>query len=240
MEGQQNIHPDAQNIQARLNNIGNNGNENAAPQLLTVNIDPLKYISKLRTFNGKKEELPNFIKQVDLIAPLMQRYDPISQEIFITAIRAKLIDKAQQVLDMHPHLIAWNDIKALLISNFSSFKSIEQLYEDLRAIRFKGDVLDFYNDIQRTLGLLNQKCIQNNEQNHIDGNIQTALRVFKQNIAEPMKTILAARNPNTLDNALHILTEGGYLQRKKDQNFDQNKTNNIVRKNNNEPNKNRD
>lgn len=42
----------------------------------------------MRIFNGKKEELPNFIKQVDLIAPVMQRYDRTSQEIFITAIRA--------------------------------------------------------------------------------------------------------------------------------------------------------
>lgn len=226
------IHPDAAQIQNRLNNPGNqiNGNNDGEPVLLTLNVEPLKYIGKLRTFSGKKEELPNFIKQVDLVAPYMQRYDQNSQEIFITAIRAKFIDKAQQVLDMHPHLITWNEIKALLISNFSSFKSIEQLYEDLRAIRFKGDVLEFYNEIQRTLGLLNQKCIQNDEQHHIDGNIRTALRSFKNNMAEPMKTILAARNPNTLDGALNILTEGGYLKRKNnDPGFDgvqKNKNNN--------------
>lgn len=42
-------------------------------------------------------------------------------------------------------------------------------------------------------------------------NIQTAFRIFKLNIAEPMRTILVARNPKSLDAALHILSADGYL-----------------------------
>lgn len=228
------LHPDAQVVLDRLNQ--GNGEQQQLQQQnqrLVVNIDPLRYINKIRTFNGKREELPNFIKQIDLIAPIMQRYDDNSQEIFITAIRAKLIERAQQVLDIHPHIITWNEIKTLLMSNFSSYKSIEQMYKDLRAIRFRGDILGLYNEIQRTLGLLNQKCIQTEGNHLIEGNIQTALKVFTRSISEPMKTILAARNPITLDIALNILTEGGYLGKKLD-----NESNNNIFRNSRQTNQN--
>ncbi|GBP06329.1 hypothetical protein EVAR_70291_1 [Eumeta japonica] len=41
-------------------------------------------------------------------------------------------------------------------------------------------------------------------------NSRTALNIFKSKIPEPMKTILACRNPTTLEDAMNILFEAGY------------------------------
>lgn len=108
-------------------------------------------------------------------------------------------------------MTTWIEIKNILIINFSSFKNSHTLHEELRSTSFKHNVLEFYNDIQHKLSILNQKCKQEGNLGDIPLNIQTALNIFKNNISEPMKSILYARNPTTMERALHILSEGGYL-----------------------------
>lgn len=181
----------------------------AVPRVLEV--DALRYLERQQPFDGRPEDLPIFIANIEDIIPVLNSYNAAGQTMLINTIRSKLIGRARQIIEIHTHLNTWTAIKNLLVTNFSSFKSSQQLHEDLRSTTFKTNVLEFYNEIQHKLSTLNQKCKQENNLLDIVLNIQTALKTFKNNIGEPMKSILYARNPDTIERALHILSEGGYL-----------------------------
>ncbi|KNC21633.1 hypothetical protein FF38_03484 [Lucilia cuprina] len=58
-------------------------------------------------------------------------------------------------------------------------------------------------------------------------NQRSALHIFKNKIPEPMKTILACRNPTSLEAAMDILYENGYDRMGKDGNIYSGKTKQI-------------
>lgn len=135
-------------------------------------------------------------------------------------IRSKLVGRARQVMNMHSHLESWTEVKDMLILNFSSFESIKQLFDKLKSLQYKGDVMEFYNEIQKMVGLLNQKCIQDDHAEQIAGNIETAKWVFRNGLDDLMQTILAARNPKTLKEALHILGAHGRIKTKQNNGYE--------------------
>lgn len=179
------------------------------PKVLEV--DALKYLERQQPFDGRREDLPIFIANIEDIIPVLNQYDAAGQQMLINTIKSKITGKARTVIEINSHLNTWVLIKNLLITNFSSFKSIQTLQEELRAITFKSNTLDFYNEIMSKLSELNQKSKQENSLMDIPINIMTGLKIFKSKINEPMRTILYARNPTTIENALNILSEGGYL-----------------------------
>lgn len=177
----------------------------------TIDINPLKYIEKLQPYDGRPEDLNRFIQYIDNINPLMIQYDTQSQQIMMNMIKSKFTGAAQRILEIHPDVNAWNDLKNLLMTNFANRKNISQLYEQLRNTIFKGNIINFYNDIQSNLSALNQKCKLEKDTRNISENINEALRIFQVNICEPYKCILAAQKPSTLEGALQILSNSGYL-----------------------------
>lgn len=209
----------------------------AEPRVLEINV--LKYINDRPPFDGKAADLPSFISSIDDVLPLIKQYDANGQRILINTLKTKITGKAKQILDIHGHINDWIGIKNILVQNFSSHRSVIDLYEDLKSIAYKGNVLEFYNEVQYRLSVLNQKCKQENRLEDIPLNINSALGVFKGKISEPMKSILFARNPNTIENALNYLSEGGYLYSKNNnynneriqKNFNMNKQRNFNRNN---------
>lgn len=202
---------------------GSETSANTSAKVLEV--DALRYLERLSPFDGKFEDLPIFLANVEDIMPLLTSYNAAGQTMLINIIKSKLIGRARQVIEIHTHLTTWIDIKRILVINFSSHKSLNQLYEELRSVTFKSNTLEFYSEIQNKLSILNQKSKQENELNDIPRNIITALNVFKRNIAEPMRSILFSRNPQTIENALSILSEGGYLDNSNNNSFFYNKRN---------------
>lgn len=181
---------------------------------LTLTLDPLKYIEKLNTFDGRREDLYTFIINIDGIIPTLEKYNDQSQQMCINILKSKLIGKAKRCIEIHAHLTTWVDIKALLISNFGGFKSSFQLYDELRQTPYKGSVMNFYNDIQRTLCELNQKTIREEKQSEIPHNTETALNIFKERLPVHMRTVLFALKPSNLQEALHELTQAGFIDDK--------------------------
>lgn len=79
------------------------------------------------------------------------------------------------------------------------------MYDKLRSTIFKTNTLDFYND--KTVSDLG---INLNSEQIACNNMRTALNIFRQKIPEPMRTILACRNPQTLEEAMNIIFASGY------------------------------
>lgn len=209
------VEPNLSNIKLTSENITNSLSEKTNTKMsLTLTLDPLKYIEKLNSFDGRREDLYTFITNVDGITPTLNKYDDQSQTMCINILKSKLIGKAKRCIEIHSHLQTWKEIKELLIENFGGFKSSFQLYDELRQTPYKGNVTNFYNDIQRNLCELNQKTVQEGKNDEIPHNTQTALNIFKERLPVHMRTVLFALKPSNLQAALHELSQAGFLNDK--------------------------
>ena len=179
--------------------------------LRTLDINPLNYLEKLESFDGKKENLHTFCTDVDDILPTLMQYNEQAQKMCINIVKRKLVGNARRAMEIHPHLSSWNDIKAMLQANFGGFATADQLYEQLRASSYRGNTLDFYNHIQKQLAMLNQKSSQEDRSEDVVRNTQTALNIFITRLPQNMRTILCALKVSTMEEAIHELSSNGFL-----------------------------
>lgn len=209
--------------------------------LLSLTVNPLKLIDKLPEFSGEANELFNFIDLVDNIIPEIAKYDQPSQVVMLNYLKNKLKGKARQVLEINNYVRTWADIKKILINNFGDKKTALQIYDEMRAVVFKNNSVDLYNEIQTILRRLNNKVKgEENYDDQIKANIASALEIFKNKVCEPMRSILYSRNPKTLEEAMDILFEGNYAYYNPNKRFNNPdpKSNKFKGKNSNESQKN--
>lgn len=186
-----------------------------------IQLDPIKYLNNLPVYNGSKDDLNTFTKLIDRIHPILVTYDEISQLVFSDIIKSRLVGKAKETIEINTQARAWQEIKSVLVNNFGERKSSEELFDDLRSVTFSTTTLEFYNEIKYRLRRLNNKAAmimgEGAGLNQIALNNQrSALHIFKNKMPEPMRTILACRNPDTLESAMDILFESGYDKMGKD------------------------
>lgn len=184
-------------------------------QFIPATLDPLKFLGRLPEFSGDKKDLYTFISLVDRIEPLFVRYDDLSQLLFFDLIKSKCNGKAKEAIEINFYAQTWSEIRTVLINYFGENQSVEQLYDNLRSTIFKTNTIGFYNDINDKLRSLNNKTVSDlginiNSEQIARTNMRTALDVFREKIPEPMKTILACRNPDSLEEAMNILFISGY------------------------------
>lgn len=202
-----------------------------------VQLDPLKYLSTIPQFNGKRDDLINFCRLVDRIHPILRTYDEFSQLFFSDIIKSRLIGKAKEIIEINTQAQSWTEIKSILENNFGEKKNCEQLFDELRSVTFNNTTVDFYNDILYRLRRLNNKALlvlgEGEAANQVTiNNRRSALHIFKNKMPEPMRTVLTCRNPDSLEAAMDILFESGYSHMgkngqiiKKKQNETQNSSN---------------
>lgn len=181
----------------------------------TISINPIKYLERLPEFSGDKKDLYNFIKLVDRIYPVLRQYDEASQLVFSDLIKSRLTGRARETIEINFHAQSWTDLKTILTNNFGEKHSIEELYDRMRSVTFKTTTIEFYNEMKDKLRSLNNKSCMIMGGNAgaaqiATNNMQSALNIFKEKIPEPMKTILACRNPDSLEDAMEILFKSGY------------------------------
>lgn len=198
------------------------------PALSKYTVDPLQYINNIQEFHGEPEELKNFIEAVETVWPYVLQFDETGVKFFFVNIKRKVKGEAQKILNIYNSITNWNELKSILNNNFSEKKSSNKIYDELRNVDFQGTVLNFYNKIRSILSRLNLK-IQSEVNNRADliriseSNNRQALEIFKTKLGEPMFTVLQCRNPQNLEEALDILTEGNYLDRTSNNFFNANK-----------------
>lgn len=181
----------------------------------TVEIDPMKYLANLPNYDGNFFNLYTFIDLIDRISFVLEKYNEDSQKIFLDIIKSKLVGQAKDLAEINNHLTKWTELKTVLTNNFGDRLSTEQLYDQLRSLKFKTTAKVFYDEIITTLRRLNMKTkITDSERTDynqlIIANKRTALEVFKRKLAEPMRSIILCRDPSTLEAAMNILYECNY------------------------------
>lgn len=184
-------------------------------------LDPIKYLNNIPQFNGNRNDLLTFTRLIDRIHPVLRGYDELSQLLFSDIIKGRLVGKAKEIIEINIQAQSWTDIKRVLENNFGEKKSCEELFDELRSVTFNNTTVDFYNDIKYRLRRLNNKSLlllgEGEAANQVAINNQrSALHVFKNKMPEPMKTVLACRNPDSLESAMGILFENGYDRMGKD------------------------
>lgn len=180
-----------------------------------VTIDPIKYLSKLPSFDGSFKNLHTFIDLVDRVTSILDTYDDVSKSIFLDIIKSKLVGQAKDVSDINNHLTSWTTLNTVLTNNFGDRLSIEQLYDQMRSLKFKTNAKNFYDDITSTLSRLNMKSriLYQNQVGYdaiITANKRTALDIFKNKLIEPMRSIIICRNPANIEDAMKILYDTNY------------------------------
>lgn len=184
-------------------------------------LDPIKYLNNIPQFNGNRNDLLTFTRLIDRIHPVLRGYDELSQLLFSDIIKGRLVGKAKEIIEINIQAQSWTDIKRVLENNFGEKKSCEELFDEVRSVTFNNTTVDFYNDIKYRLRRLNNKSLlllgEGEAANQVAINNQrSALHVFKNKMPEPMKTVLACRNPDSLESAMDILFENGYDRMGKD------------------------
>lgn len=196
---------------------------------LSITLDPIKHASHLPIFDGCRDQLKSFTDMVDVMVPILQDYDTSSQIIVSNIIKSRIVGKAKQILDSSPHITKWEEIKKILYANFSDQRNSSQLLNELRSTEFRGSIIDYINLIQKRLTNLNLKVEQEQKFNFvriIQDNHTIALEVLKNNMPEPVRTILFCRNPTSIENVIFILSETGHLYQKKESNIPKNRSTN--------------
>lgn len=178
---------------------------------LTLTVDPMRYIERLPEYGGKRDELYAFIGVVEDIIPVLAKYNTEGQNILLNRIKAKLVQGARQAIEIDNSASSWKEIKEVLINNFGDKKSADQIFDEMRALNFVDNSVNFYKNIKLVLRRLNNKCRdETNGKTICAANTQSALNIFKQKLPEPMRSIIFSRNPQSLEDAMDILYQGNY------------------------------
>lgn len=169
-------------------------------------------IKDLPKFNGSKHTLHDFITNVDEIIEQSQAIMgegnvPIT---FLRAIRNKITDEADEVLASYGPTVDWREIRANLTTHYADKRNETSLIRDLHTIFQGGDTIEkFYSrimDIQSTIvnnvRLSRTPLVVKNTKETLYR--EMCLSTFLAGIREPMGSLIRARNPNTISDALNL------------------------------------
>lgn len=170
----------------------------------------LDLINKLPEFNGNTNCLVDFIDRVDSLAHILSTFDQNTIVLLSGYIKDKIVGKAKIELQKHGRQNTWDEVKTVLKHAFSEKLSTELLIDQIRTLRVKTNIKDYYETITQLLSRINNVYLLDNNQldkDIIDSNNRIALNAFKNNLPEPTKSIILSRNPKSLNEAYIIIVE---------------------------------
>lgn len=197
------------------NSTGNDNNNRATTSAEDV-LRSLQTPSTLRDlipFDGNPIKLHQFLKAVDRVMPIMQqaKNSPMF-DVWMQAIRSKIIGDADTVLELYGTELEWDEIKNNLIAHYHDKRDEVSLTRDLFKLSQTGTVQELYESISYIISLLvNQLNLNEN-----DANVKSAkqkyyqeigLKVFVAGLRAPLGPIIRAQQPRTLKEALRFCTE---------------------------------
>ena len=190
----------------------------------------LTFIKNIEPFDGRDvSQLPDFIAQVENLMPTIDNLEEGNRKIIFAYVRNKCIGKTRDALHREGVIDDWNLLKETLKLNFGEIETCNELMDKLKTITLDGTIENYYNQIQKLVSRINNRMLTHNEDFYSHEEIKRiALKTFKNHLPEPTKTLIFARDPNTLDDAYKIIIEARhqfYTQRV-------NENNSKVRNNN--------
>ncbi|CAD7094253.1 unnamed protein product [Hermetia illucens] len=171
------------------------------------------YIGALSNFDGTQVDLFPFIDAVDAV--IHQVNNNPFKAILHQMLLGRIVGRAREVL--HTHITeSWSEVKALLINHFDTPENEIQLTERLLAARFTT-AGQLYEYICKCLFKINHKIKYNvtfsaaQKSEMIKLKNQIAKNTFVNKCPEPIRGILHAYKPDSLESAYKVLVETGYV-----------------------------
>lgn len=203
------------------NNTSNsslNTNERDLIEIM-ADFDSSEFKDLIPKFNGKTEDLRRFIS---LVEKYNSSLEAGQRAILLNRLGFKLEGKAFEVYDKRVYR-DWAELQAALEHKFSSQKSMPTLLTEMSRIQqhFNEPVDDFAYRIKEILQELKRATasLYNNEQSRTDfytEHSRAALRVFKEGLNEPLRSLLKSSRVNDLDEAIDLaIEEEPYVYRDK-------------------------
>jgi len=170
-------------------------------------------INCLVPFSGDTTSLHNFINRIDSLIPIMQTLDVDSKLILLGLVKDKIIGDARKLLLTGNDPGTWPELKTILIRNHGEKTPCETLIDLIRTTKCDSTVGNFFTKINNLLCRLNNSYFLNgqNTEEQIQSNQRIALHAFKQGLPEPVKSIVLCRNVTTIQKAMEVIQESGYL-----------------------------
>jgi hypothetical protein len=147
-------------------------------------------VRELQPFDGNPVKLHSFLRSVDHLMPFIEplKNSPF-EKIWLQAIRAKIINEADQVLETYGTALDRDEMKANLISYYNDKLDPVTLTRELFQIQQIDSVEQFFGNIQNLLSLLinhtnistDNDCVK---QDRIRTHKENALQVFLAGIKE--------------------------------------------------------
>lgn len=170
-------------------------------------------IRDLPCFDGNPVKLNSFIRAIDNIMPLLNEAEGSNvHNVWIQAVRTKIIGDADNILELYGTNLNWNEMKQNLITHYSDRRDEVSLTRDLFKIYQTNNVEEFYSKVSHTISLLinNLNIIENNAAviaSKKEFYQQMGLKVFLAGLKEPLGPIIRARGPDTMKDALRLCLE---------------------------------
>lgn len=180
------------------------GNINIA-QLATPDI-----IKNLPEFRGDMNELHSFISTVNQVATIIDIAPVTIRPFWSLALRNKIKGVASDRLRLCGGPTDWENIRTCLLQHFDDHRDQRTLYHQLSILKQNNlSIHEFNNKVLELVTALNSKVTNEEENNEIKQllilrNCKEGLETFINGSKEPLKTILLARNPQTLHDAYNI------------------------------------
>ena len=171
----------------------------------------LEYLQILPEFNGQRALLPEFIKISETLISTFYNTANVADFtniLLVKAIRNKVKGEAASQIASY-EINTWAELKTALLATYADKRDLPTLTMELcnsRQGRLKP--LEFYATVQENLNLQVSYIRTHNKESSvlIEFAQKLALRVFLKNLNNPLGDYLATRNPDSLNEALHILT----------------------------------
>lgn len=174
-------------------------------------------VRDLTPFDGNPLKLHQFLKAVDRVMPIMERVkNSPTFDVWMQAIRSKIIGEADTVLELYGTELEWDDIKTNLTAHYSDKRDEVSLCMDLFQLKQEGSFQNFYEKVTHIISLLvNQLLI-----NESDPNVKLSrrkyyqeigLKVFVAGLRPPLGPTIRAQKPKTLKEAHRFYLEEGNI-----------------------------
>lgn len=170
-------------------------------------------INILQPFDGNPVKLHSFLRSVDNIMPFIDALEATPyHNVWVQAIRNKIIGDADTVLEVYGTPLDWKIIKANLISHYNDKRDATTLTRELFLAHQTSSIEDFYGRVQHLLSLLvNHANIAIDDPtvrtDRIKTHSENALQVFLAGLKEPIGGNIRARRPETLKSAFDACIE---------------------------------
>ena len=188
----------------------------------------LEYLQIVPDFTGNQAILSEFIASAEQLINQFYIRNPENdfRNIYLLkSIKNKIKgDAANQIASYN--VTTWNELKTALLATYSDKRDLQTLQIELCNMRQNSlKPLEFYTKIQKNLNLQSAYIQTHHADNSailIEMAQKLALRSFLKHLNNPLGDYLSTRKPDSLNEALNILTNDFNLNDRTSQFFKQN------------------